>query len=326
MKHILKVSLAGAIVPLVLSTSVWPKSEVNNIEATELPRPYIVEIVDQNNNHSQLSGRSLSGDIFTVATEIGASPYDKDKMSLFPEMKFGLGGKITLYRTPGYKITDGKKEYEVRSWAGTVGELFAEQKTEIGQDDKVSFAADYELTPGLAITIIRVARTQVFESEAINYKTRKIDDPTLDKGKTTVKQAGKKGEKKLTYEVIREDGVQISKTLKKSEVVKEPVEEILLVGTKPVITVRCKYNDTVLAAAIKYNYDPNKLCNLMIKESNGHADSVSGGGYKGLFQYEEGFWRDASAKAGYANASVFDPTAQIFTTAWAFSHGLGGKW
>jgi len=39
-----------------------------------------------------------------------------------------------------------------------------------------------------------------------------------------------------------------------------------------------------------------------------------------------GFWQWASAKAGYSGASIYDPTAQIFTTAWALTHGQAGRW
>jgi len=54
----------------------------------------------------------------------------------------------------------------------------------------------------------------------------------------------------------------------------------------------------------------------------GYPDSL----YKGLFQYTDGFWEDASVKAGFNNASIYNGDAQIFTTAWALTHGLSGRW
>jgi len=81
-----------------------------------------------------------------------------------------------------------------------------------------------------------------------------------------------------------------------------------------------------LAAAIKYKQDPDTICNLMMKESNGHAGSVNPSGYYGLFQYDLGLWASASAKAGYAGASWDNPTAQIYTTCYLFSVGQSWRW
>jgi hypothetical protein len=82
----------------------------------------------------------------------------------------------------------------------------------------------------------------------------------------------------------------------------------------------------VIAAAQKYGTDANAICTLMMKESNGNPDSGAGSDYQGLFQYTDGFWSSASAKAGYSGASILDTTAQIYTTAWAFTHGERKRW
>jgi len=112
----------------------------------------------------------------------------------------------------------------------------------------------------------------------------------------------------------------------KTKTTRQPKDEIILIGTKPTITVRCKYNDIVVAAAVKYNVDPNEICSLMMKESNGNSYSGAGSQYQGLFQYTNNFWKLASSKAGYGGISIFDSTAQIYTTAWAFSHGERNRW
>lgn len=306
-------------------TLVFAQNSEAQGEVKPLARPYFVEVIAPNGDTREIRGSSLNYDPFLIAKDLGIDVIEKDHFKAFPDPKMDMGSKITVWQTPSFTINDGKKHLSVRSWAKTVGELLAENDLELGVDDKINFSPDTKISFDDTITIIRVARTIVFESQAIDYNIKKADDPTMDKGKTKVKQAGVKGEKKLTFEVIREDGVQISKTLKKTETVSEPVDEILLVGTKPVITVACRFNDTVIEAALKYNLDPNGLCVRMMKESRGNPNS-DGGDYKGLFQYESGFWADASKKAGYSGASIWDAKAQIFTTAWAWSHGYRGRW
>ena len=327
MKFVLNL-LLGIALPAFAASNLSPSVTVSKQDNASMEsRPYIIEEISARGEKiSETKGISAEGDPFLISKAIGANPYEEDRFSSFPSLNMGIGGKITLYRAPDYKIKDGKKEFVVRSWTKTVGDLLDENKIALGQDDKINFSPSTPLELNMSINIIRVARTTMIESEPINYKTIKKEDPDLDKGKTKVEQAGKKGKRNLFYLVTREDGVQISKVLTKSEVAVEPVEEKLIIGTKPVITVRCKFNDLVSEAAAKYSVDPNALCSLMMKESNGNTGSVSGGGHLGLFQYTEGFWASASTKAGLSGASWQDARAQIFTTAWAFSHGQRGRW
>ena len=288
--------------------------------------PYqISEILPNGEQGNTYSGVSLKSEPFEIAAELKANPYPEDKFSTFPQYKDFVGRVITLYRAPSYIVYDQNKEITYRSFAQTVGQLLEEKKVILGEDDKINFSIDTELSLGMTIKITRVAKTKVIETEIIEHQIIKKDDPTIDKGKTKVKQAGVQGERKLTYEVTRENGVEISKVLLSNEVVKESIDEILLIGTKPVITTACRFNDIVIEAANKYGVDPNSLCYRMMQESMGNPNS-DGSGYEGLFQYGENFWAQASGQAGFAGASIWDVRAQIFVTAWAWTHGYRSKW
>lgn len=316
------------IIPIAITSFLLAISGVsagNKVEIKKTGRPYLIEIVDSNGNVSKINGISEQTDPFLIAKDMGAAPYGEDKFASFPDIKMGIGSKITLYRAPTYFIKDGKKNFEFRSWAKNVGELLAEKNIELGQDDKINFANDYPLENRMSLVIIRVAITNIQEKELIEFKTIKKEDKNLDEGKTRVEVAGEKGVKTKTYLVRREDGEEVSRTLTNSEITKEPVDEVVYHGTRPVITVPCKFNDLVIEASLKYGAKANELCYRMMRESNGNPNS-DGGKYKGLFQYEEGFWNSASAKAGYSGASIWDAKAQIFTTAWAWTHGLRSRW
>lgn len=252
--------------------------------------------------------------------------YLEDEITAFPDPTLGLGGTITVRRALPVEITDGKKTYIFRTWEQNVGALLDEKNIELGSDDQINLAPTTPLVASAKVTIVRVAITTVTHQETIAFGTTKKDDPTLDKGKTRVSKAGVIGRKELVYEVRREDGAEVSRVLKSSTVVKQPENEVVLVGTKPVITGWCKYNDWVLDAAIKNGADPDLLCRGMRLESNGNPDVIGSGIYHGLFQYELGLWNSVSAKAGFAGASWRDPKAQIYTTAWAITHGYRSRW
>lgn len=296
-------------------------------ETTVSSRAYVVEVVQADGSFvEQKKGVSQQMDLYAIATELGAEPFVEDKLTIFPDIELMMGGKITLKRAPVYEVSDGKKHYTYRSWKATVGELLSEKKIEVGLDDKINFSKDTQIEEGMKIVITRVAITNVIEKKVVEFGTIKKDDNTLDKGKTKVQKAGQNGQQELTYRVTREDGEEVSRKLIKTETTLEAEDEILLIGTRPVITVRCKFNDIVIEASQKYGVDANSLCTLMIKESNGNPRSGEGTEYQGLYQYTSGFWASASAKAGYGGASVWEAKAQIFTTAWAFSHGERKRW
>src|SRR5699024_10297079 len=70
------------------------------------------------------------------------------------------------------------------------------------------------------------------ETESINYKTVEKKDDSLEKGKSKVKQKGKKGEKEVVYEVTYEDGEEINRKKKTENINEEPVNKIISIGTK----------------------------------------------------------------------------------------------
>lgn len=80
------------------------------------------------------------------------------------------------------------------------------------------------------------------ETEKVLYETKEEDDSTLLEGETKVKQAGKDGKKEIVYEVTYENGKEVSREKVSEEVMIDPVDEIILVGTKKVETERIEEN------------------------------------------------------------------------------------
>lgn len=260
-----------------------------------------------------------------VLAQAGVQLAPQDRVSTIADPSLGLGGQVVVARAQLVTLKDGATTTPVRTWANTVQDFITEQNIELGDKDRVDPPLAATLAVNQTITITRVAVVDVTKDEAIPFVTKTQDDPTRPKGEQKILQAGVAGSKKLTYQVTRENGVEVGRKLVKTDIVSQPVNEIISVGTKPVITGWCAYNDWVTDAAIKNGIDPDGLCYRMHKESNGHANS-DGGRYKGLFQYEPGLWTSVSAQAGYPGASIWDPKSQIYVTAWAWAHGYRGRW
>ncbi len=256
--------------------------------------------------------------------------YLEDHVTAFPDPSFGIGGVIIVERALPITVIDGKKSSTERTWQGTVGDLLTEKNIDLGNDDKISPALATPLTPATTIKITRVARTNVTETSPVSFTTITQLDYTQFVGNQTIVQPGIDGQVQKTYLVIRQDGEQISKTLISTVTTKPTQNQIVKAGgleTSIKDHTSCsQYISTVVAAATKYKIDPNSLFNSMIAESNCHANSISGDGYSGLFQYDPGWWPSASAQAGYSGASIFDANAQIYTTAYQWAHGQCRRW
>jgi hypothetical protein len=72
----------------------------------------------------------------------------------------------------------------------------------------------------------------VSETQKIAYKSRTVNDSSINKGTKRVRTKGVAGAKTLTYEVTVTDGKQTAKKLISTTVTRQPVTEVVAVGTK----------------------------------------------------------------------------------------------
>jgi len=266
-----------------------------------------------------------------MLASLGLEVFKEDKLEFIPPPELGMGSKITIHRALPVEVTDAKKVTIYRTWQETVDGLLKENSIELVGQDSVEPALETKLARDTKIKITRVAEVEVTEKESIDFKTIRKEDIDLEKGQTRVEQKGIKGEKTVIYIVKRVDGEEVSRTKKSSEITKDPVNEILIIGIGPKYAKSGPYVDIINAAARKYLINGTALMCLMLKESGGSADAQNGCEesdgycYQGLFQYEPGFWSDVARRAG-VSSDIFNASAQIYVTAWALTHGYGGRW
>lgn len=159
----------------------------------------------------------------------------QDVVDVFPNLEFGLGGVIKVWRAPSYKVIDETKNIEIRSWGLTIDEVLDDGGVEVGEQDVVEPGKDTTISQVQEIKITRVKETEQKEIEIIDFDIIEKDDPTLERGKTEVKQKGENGERELVYLIRRENGVEVSRSLINNTITKQPQDKIILNGTKIVV-------------------------------------------------------------------------------------------
>lgn len=86
-------------------------------------------------------------------------------------------------------------------------------------------------TTGLVVEDEGAAITTVIEDQVQAHTRVEQQTDTLPAGETQVQTAGVDGLIRVTYHVVTEDGVEVSREVVSSVVVTAPVEEVVLIGT-----------------------------------------------------------------------------------------------
>ncbi|MFO0702852.1 MAG: G5 domain-containing protein [Candidatus Andersenbacteria bacterium] len=234
-------------------------------------------------------------------------------------------GAVIIDRAAGVTLVhDGKKE-EVKTRATTVGQLLGDKGVTLKGDDRVEPAASTAVVPNLSVRVVRVTTKEQKQKEPIAFESQDKDDATMYQGDSKVTQAGKAGEKELTYKLTLEDGQQIKKEKTGEKVLSKPVTQITAHGTKvrPKTADSGPFRDLINAAAAKYGVDGAEMMRVMLCESGGYQWSKDKSGtHFGLFQYTPSFYRSGP----YGDRDIYDPTGQIYNTAYFWSIGRRGAW
>ena len=138
------------------------------------------------------------------------------------------GGLVLDTAGPVTVVADGAESVAPDGRLPVASILDAEAIT-LGKEDRVRI----EKTAGeTVLRVQRVTHDTTQRTAAVAYQTITVNDPNLEKGTTSVRQAGHAGERLETYALTLVDGVAETEVLTASTVTKAPVDEIVAVGTK----------------------------------------------------------------------------------------------
>ena len=133
------------------------------------------------------------------------------------------------------------KEYDVKisvdgknlgiKCAGTVSDALAAAKIDIYDDDLINIGFNEPLNANTEIIVNRVNIVEEVQIETIEYATRYKEDNNYTIGYSEVVVDGEEGEVETTLRHVYIDGELVSSAVVDEDVT-EPVDEVVLVGTK----------------------------------------------------------------------------------------------
>lgn len=208
---------------------------------------------------------TYKGKVKDVLETMGIEVDPKDKVEPSLEGKVSEGDTISIKRAVSVKLTVGDKQIEINTAEDTIKEMLVAEKEQLKSQgieynegvDEIAPALDTKITKDLKIDLVKVEVKKELAKEAIDFDVVVEEDSSLDSGVEEVKQEGVSGEKEVTYEVIYKNGKEVSRTLKSSKVISEPVNKIVVQGTRKTIASRngqlLDYKSVIYVEATAYS-------------------------------------------------------------------------
>ncbi len=200
------------------------------------------------------------------------------------------GDVVDIVLSTSVALTVDGETRELDTHAGTVEHLLLDEDIAVGDDDVVTPAVDEPITDGDEVVIERVDFDEVVEEVTLDREEVRRDTDSLDEGTTRVEEEGRDGLRRDTYRIEVVDGDEVDRELVDREVVREPRDRVVLVGTRtpppPEPTPAPAPAPAPSAPASGSVWDDLAQC-----ESGGNWAANTGNGYFGGLQFHPDTWR-----------------------------------
>jgi resuscitation-promoting factor RpfB len=131
------------------------------------------------------------------------------------------------------RITADGETREASLPAGsTVNQALQASGVSLGSLDRAEPPLYAILNSGDEITLTRVEEVFETEEQIIPFERQVVRNESLPEGETRLVQTGANGQQELTYRIVRENEVEISRSVVKLVVLQEAIPEIIMVGAQ----------------------------------------------------------------------------------------------
>jgi len=98
--------------------------------------------------------------------------------------------------------------------------------------DRIEPPAYTILADGTRIVITEITERFEIEQVVVPYESQSIRNEALPEGESRLLQPGSNGVQEITYRIVEEEGVEISRTPIKTIVIEPPIPEIIMIGSQ----------------------------------------------------------------------------------------------
>lgn len=261
--------------------------------------------------------------------QLGLRVVDSAELSVSRGATIGREGLDFSVTTPKkVTVVVGGDRQRLSTTAADVDEVLGEIDVNVRKRDELAPAARAEVVEGLRIVLTRIGvRTQTV-SVSTPYRTIVREDDDMYVDQVDVAREGVTGEIRETYRVVRANGDVRTRKLVDAKVVRRPVAEIEVHGTKaypepepepePVVTSEPATSTPVVT-------DTGVWDQLAQCESGGNWAINTGNGYYGGLQFNLGTWQSYGG-SGYPHENSREQQIAVATRLRDANGGSYGSW
>ncbi|CAM3968122.1 G5 and 3D domain-containing protein [Mesobacillus zeae] len=158
-----------------------------------------------------------------------------DKVSPSPDAKLKKNAHIAIQRAFPLKLVVGGKEQKLWSTSTTVADFLSQQGVKLSKMDRVEPTLKETVTKNAVINVIKIEKVTDVVEEPIKFAVVTKNDSNLERGKQEVVTEGQDGLVSKSYEVILENGKEVSRKLISEKKLKDKQDKVLAMGSKVVV-------------------------------------------------------------------------------------------
>ena len=183
-----------------------------------------------NSNKIELKTKKGTVREILIANDIPFGADDRVEPGL--DTKVNGGETISIYKAHEITIVDGDTTTVRKTTYKKVEDILKELNITLGEKDEVTPGLNSEVATVDTIKIARTGKTTETKKEVIKFETKEEKDDSKYVDEKVTKVEGKNGEKEVTYNVVRENGKEISREVVSEKVLTEATTKVVVVGTK----------------------------------------------------------------------------------------------
>lgn len=129
-------------------------------------------------------------------------------------------------------LHDGKTDQANVPSGSTVKQALSSLSITLNSLDRIEPGLDTEVQPNSTIKVVRGTESFSVEEKTLAFESQTIKNESLPAGQKVLIQAGVNGIQDITYRILSEDGIEVSRTVTKTETVQSPKPEIIMLGVQ----------------------------------------------------------------------------------------------
>jgi len=191
------------------------------------------------------------------------------------DTKVNGGETINIYKAHEITIVDGGTTTVRKTTYKKVGDILKELNITLGENDRVTPDLNKEVATVDTIKIVRDGKSTEVKKEEIKFETKEEKDDSKYVDEKVTKVEGKNGEKEVTYNVVRENGKEISREVVSEKVLTEATAKVVVVGTKQ-RPAEQKASSQATTSSQSYSAQSYSSAGGSVRLSNGNTAGAEG--------------------------------------------------